>query len=508
MQPQMYRIAAMVGVLALLILVVSCANVGGLMMARAVMRQHEIGIRIAIGAGRWRIFRQLCTESLVLGAMGALLSLALSYGVLRITLTKLDAPTWLSAKPDWRVLLFTVGMTSIATLFFGLMPALQIARQRPQKTLARQMLVGAQIAASSVLLIVAALLVHATQHALYSDPGFGYEHLLSVDPQLGRHGYSAAAAQAYLEQLQSRMRTVAGVKSVSLVKLPPLGHTVSNSATEIRGRKVTIYPNWVAPDFFSTMGIPLRLGRTFHSGESHAVIVSESFARQQWPGESPLGQTMGDETSKDTVIGVVGDAHINALSDDDALEQYWPAQLEDMPDMVMIARSAGDPASAGAAAKTIAKSLNASLLPEIRQLKVLYRENVQWIEDVAAVVSLVGLVAVALAAIGLIGLVAIVVTQRTREIAIRMALGAQPLAVLGTVLQQFQWPLVVGLAAGTALAAAGSRLLRVVLYGVSNLDPASYAAALVLLAFIAAVSMVLPAARSLRLDVATILHHE
>ncbi|HVT95906.1 MAG TPA: ABC transporter permease, partial [Acidobacteriaceae bacterium] len=166
LQPKMIRVAVMVGMLALLILIVACANVGGLMAARAVSRQHEIGIRIAVGAGRWRIFRQLCTESLLLGAVGTVAGVGLSWGVLTVALAKLDAPKWLSARPDWRVLLFAAGVTVVTTLFFGLMPALQIARQRQQKTFARQILVGMQIAASSVLLIVAALLVHAAQHAL------------------------------------------------------------------------------------------------------------------------------------------------------------------------------------------------------------------------------------------------------------------------------------------------------------------------------------------------------
>src|SRR5262249_49158370 len=148
----------MIGTLALLILIVACANVGGLLAARAVTRQHEIGIRIAIGAGRWRIFRQLCTESLGLGGRGSAAGLGLCWAVLTVVLVKFNAPKWLSARPDWRVLVFAVGLTVVATLFFGLMPALQIARQRQQKTLARQILVGAQIAASSVLLIVAALL--------------------------------------------------------------------------------------------------------------------------------------------------------------------------------------------------------------------------------------------------------------------------------------------------------------------------------------------------------------
>jgi hypothetical protein len=275
-----------------------------------------------------------------------------------------------------------------------------------------------------VLLIVAALLVHAAQHALYTDPGFGYEQIVSIDPQLSQHGYRAAAARTYLNQMQSRLRPLPGVRAVSLVELPPLGHVVSNWTTEIRGRKVTIYPNWVAPDFFHAMGIALRLGRTFHPAEKHAVIVSESFARQQWPGRNPLGQTVGEGANRDVIIGVVADAHINALNDDDALEQYWAAQPENLPDMVVVVRAAGEPGSIGTQARAIATNLDPSVFPEIREIRALYRENQKTIEDTAGIVSLVGLVALSLAAISLVGLVAFVVTQRTKEIAIRIALGA------------------------------------------------------------------------------------
>lgn len=508
LQPRMVTVAEMIGVVALLILIVACANVGGLMAARAVTRQHEIGIRIAIGAGRGRIFRQLCTESLLLGVMGSLAGVALSWAVLRIVLTEFGAPQWLSARPDWRVLLFAAGITLVTTLFFGLMPALQIARQRQQKTFARQMLVGLQIAASSVLLIVAALLVHAAEHALYTDPGFGYEQIVSIDPQLSHHGYKPEAARNYLNQMESRLRALPGVRAVSLVQLPPLGHVVSNWTTEIDTKKVTIYPNWVAPDFFAAMEIPLRLGRTFRPGEKHVVIVSESFARRQWPGKNPLGATVGEAPNRDTVIGVVGNAHINALNDDDALEQYWAAQPDNLPDMVILVRAAGDPGRIGPASSAIATSLDASVFPEIRQVKALVRDNQKMIEDVAGIVSLVGLAALSLAAIGLVGLVAFVVSQRTKEIAIRIAVGGRPVAVLAAVLRQFRWPLIVGLATGTGLAAFASRVLRVVLYGVNNLDPASYIAALGLLVLIALASMVVPAVRALRMDLAAILHYE
>jgi len=508
MQPKMYEVAAMVAVLTLLILAVSCANLGGLMLARAVAREREIGIRIAIGAGRARILRQLFTESLMLASLGSAAGLGMGYAVMRVLLSFPNTPRWLSAIPDWRVMLFTILITVLAAAFFGLAPALQIARQRQHKTIVRQILVGAQVAASCVLLIVAALLVRATQHVIYNDPGFGYEQLISVDPQLGRHGYSPEAARAYLQQMQTRLRAVPGITSVSMVKLPPLGHTVSNSNVQINGRDVTLYPNWVEPGFFATMGIPLKTGRTFIPGEKHVVIVSESFARQQWPHENPLGKQIGEGDVKDTVIGVGGDAHINALNDDDAAEQYWPAQPDDLPGMVVIARASGEPGSLSPAVKSISESLDPKALPEIRQIKQLYRENVSRLEMIATAVSAIGIVAVVMAGIGLIGLVAFTVSQRTKEIAIRIALGARPVAVLSAVLRQYSWPVIIGLLLGTTAAAFGSRLLRVGLYGVSNLDPIGYAAALIILAAIVTIAALLPARRALRLDIARTLHYD
>ncbi len=508
MQPEMYRVAAMVAVLTLLILAVACANLGALLLAKAVTRQHEIGIRVAIGAGRGRIFRQLCTESLVLAVLGSLAGLALGCLVLRVALSELNAPKWLSAAPDWRVLLFTMGLTLVAAIFFGLAPALQIARQRQQKTIARQILVAAQVAASCVLMIVAGLLVRASQHALYTDPGFGYEELLSIDPGLGRHGYSPMAAKEYLSQLQTRLSAVGGVKAVSLVKLPPLGHIVSNMSVEVNGRQVEIYPNWIEPGFLKTMSIPLILGRTFYPGERHAVIVSESLARREWPGQDPIGQQYLNGDERDNVVGVAGNARVNAISDDDAVELYWPAQQQDMPDMVVMVRAAGPPDKLPPVAKSISESIDPKLFPEIRQLKLLYRDNVLGVERVAAVVSLIGMVAVLLAGVGIIGLVAFTVSQRTKEIAIRLALGAKRAQVLGTIVRQFSWPVCIGLIAGTGLAGVLSKFLRKALYGVSNLDPLGYGGAIAVLIVVLVVAVLFPARRALRLDVAKSLHCE
>jgi predicted permease len=509
MQEGMYRVAAMVALLTMLILAVACANLGGLLLARAVTREHEMGIRMAIGATRARIFRQLATESVVLALLGATAGLGLSSIGLRVVLTQFQVQGWLSASPDWRVLVFTSGMALTAAVFFGFAPALQIARQRQRKTLVRQVLIAVQVAASCLLLIVAGLLVRATLHVLYTDPGFAYEQLLSVDPQLVQHNYSPAAGQAYLDAMQERIRALPGVKSVSLVKLPPMGHTISNMDEEINGHQVKVYPNWVMPGLFETMGIPLRMGRTFYAGEKNVVIVSESMARREWPGQNPIGQQLPNGSAKDTVVGVAGDAHVNAANDDDAVELYWPAQREDMPGMVVMVRTTGEPDSLSPMIKGISESMDVKLFPEIRQMKVLYHDNVlKTIENIARAVTLIGLVAVLVAAVGIIGLVSFSVSQRLKEIAIRMALGATKAQLLRAVLRQFVWPVSIGMAAGVAIAVMASRLLRVALYGVSNLDPASYSVAILVLMAILGLAALLPAQRALRLDLARTLHYE
>ena len=507
MRPDMFQVALMVAVLTLLILAVACGNLGALLLARAVQRQREMHIRLAIGAGRMRIFRQLITESLLLALTGGTVGLTLGSAVVWIALRELDAPTWLSATPDLRVVLFTLGVSFVSAILFGFAPAFQIARQAQHRTLARQMLVTTQVAGSCVLLIVAGLLVRGAQHAFYTYPGFGFERLITVDGQMEQHGYKPAAAKAYLDEMRRRLEGVPGVRSTALVLLPPLGHAVSREDVEIHGRPVRIYPNWVTPSFFETMQIPVLLGRTFAAGETNVVVVSESFGRRQWPGQNPLGQRMGD-AAKDVVIGVVGDAHVNALSDDDAVEQYWPAIQDQMATMALVLRTDGSTADVSKAAKQISAALDPKLFPEIRQIKTLYNENAAQMAQLAGVVSLIGFVSVLLASVGVVGLASFTVRQKTKDIAIRLAVGASGRSVVQVVLHQFFWPSAVGVVLGAPVAAMGSMILRRALYGVSNLDVMSYAGAILFLVGMLLVAALIPAGRALRVNVAQALHHE
>jgi predicted permease len=507
LQPEMLRAFALIAALLLLIFIVACANLGGLMMARSVSREHEISIRIAIGANRKRIFRQLLTESLVLALLGAFSGLTLSYMGLRIISALNPTPAWVSFAPDWRVLLFVVGIAVIAAIFFGLTPALQIARQRQRKTIVRQILVGAQIAASCVLLIVSSLLVHAVLHMMHADPGFGYEQVIGISPGLDGHGYSPQAAQNYLDTLRGRLLGLPGVKSVALSKISLLGNGYTAYMTEdIGGHAVNIYPNWVDAEFFKTMEIPLLRGRNLRPGETHAVIVSESLARKLWPGQEALGQKFGDQ--KDLVVGVAGNARIKALNDGDAVEAYWAMQPADMASMTLLVKTAGAPDELPPMMKSIVETLDPKLFPYIWLLKSGFREFTKILENTAVGVIVLGMVAVLLAGVGIIGLVAYSVSQRTKEIAIRLALGAKPLHVLSVVLRQFLIPVLAGAVVGAIATAGVSQFLRKILFGISNLDPAGYAGGILVLIAIAAAAALLPARRALRVDPMSALHEE
>ena len=502
-------VLAMMGTLAMLILAVACANLGGLLMARGVTREREIDIRIAVGAGKLRIFRQLITESLLLATLGSLAGLALGYVALRVGIVMSDARMLRRATPDWRVLLFVSALTLMTAIFFGLAPALQMTRRRQRRTAARQVLVAVQIAASCVLLIVAGLLVRAAQHVLTTDPGFGYGQVISIAPGLGSHGDTPAAAGAFLDQFVSRLRSLPGVTSVGLSSETPLGGKREVITNEIGGHKVPIYPFQVTPEFFQTMGIPLVRGRNFLPSEKNAVIVSESLARMQWPGEDPVGKLDASGSTKgDVVVGVTRGARLLALNDSDAVELYRPAQPEDMPNMHVLVKTAGAADGLVPVVRSIGESLDPKLFLYIQLLKGEFRRATKGVEAAATVITILGLVALSLAVLGLVGLVAYAVSERTKEIAIRIALGAQSWDVLSSILRQFFWPVMLGLVAGMGATAALSKLLRQVLYGVSNLDPVSYAGAIGFLMCIAIAAALLPARRALRVDPMQALHTE
>jgi predicted permease len=498
---------AMAGTLVLLILAVACGNLSGLLMARGVSRQKEIQMRLSLGARRMRIVRQLLTESVLLGLLGSAAALPFSYAAVRMVLLYSDAPEWMSAAPDWRVLLFTAAMGFVAAIFFGVLPMLQMVRRKSNRALWQQSVVCAQVGASCVLLILAGLLVRATLHTLYTDPGFGYQQVLSIDPKLHEHGYTPAAARNYLDQLETRLRSVPGVQSVSMAMSPPLvNEMVMITSIDVNGKRVMIYPNWVGPDFRQTMEIPLLRGRFLKEGEKHAVVLSESLARKRWPNEDPIGKPWKD--SGDTVVGVVGNTRAMEMNNTDATELYVPPADDSYPNMSVLVRTAGAPGDLTPAIKQIANSIDPKIFPSLTPLKDGYLKNVHTVEQIAGLISLLGGLAVCLAVVGLLGLVSYAVSQRTREIAIRLALGARHGKVFSAVLHRFLWPVAAGLVAGVGLTAGLSQVLRRVLYGVSGLDPLSYAGAMMLLVGILVAAALLPIRRALRLDVARVLHTE
>ncbi|NYF89881.1 ABC transporter permease [Tunturiibacter empetritectus] len=500
-------VLAFAALLVLLILVVACANLGGLLLARGVRRRREIQLRIDLGARRSRVLRQLLTESLLLGLLGSMAALPLSYIVLRLTLVYANAPAWMSALPDWRVLIFTAAMGFLAALFFGMLPTVQIVLQKKERTLWHQVVVCVQVGASCVLLIVSGLLVHATLHTLYTDPGFGYEQVLSLNPGLSDHGYTPSTAESYLDQLRSRLRTVPGVISVSMAQNPPLVNTnVMIQGFHVDGRLIKTYPNWVGPEFFETMGIPLLRGRYMHAGETHVVVLSQSLARKRWPTEDPIGKEWS--TGKDTVVGIVGNTRAMELNNSDATEIYYPLSAKSLPRMSVLIRTAGAPDGLSPTLQQIAGGIDPKLFPTITPLKAGFSKSIGQIEQVATIISLLGSIAIFLAIIGLLGLVTYAVSQRTKEIAIRLALGANRMEIFLTVLRRFAWPVLAGLVTGVALTAGLSQILRRGLYGISGLDPISYLGAITLLIAILATAALLPIRKALQIDIARILHSD
>jgi predicted permease len=495
--------------LVLLILAAACGNLGNVLLGRAAAREREISIRMALGATRSRIMRQLMTESLLLALLGSAAGLFLSWIVSRPMVIWLGGAGVLDLKPDWRVSLFAFALGTLACVLFGLPPARHAARQAHHMSRTRTIFMSTQVAASCVLLIVSGLLVRGLHKIFNTDLGFDYKQVVVIDPQLYAHAYAPAKARAYMKDLRDRVVHAPGILSSTLVSVAPMGnHIWRGPFTSDSGVRVIVYFNSITPQYFKTMAIPLLRGRDFKENESDTVIVSQSYASQMWPGKDPLQQTFTWQKKQLPVVGVAGSARTLALGDVNAVEVYFPAQEKDFVSAAMLVRTSQPAEATAGILAGIAKPLDPVLSPEAHALKASFENKISDTRKMAGVVSGMGGLALLLALVGLYGIVSYTVTQRTREIGIRLALGASSSRIMETIISRFVLPVSLALVAGSGLAALLSTVLRGELYGLSNLDPLTYVTATVLLAATAGLATLPPARRALRVDPAAALRCE
>jgi predicted permease len=535
-------VAAFLGVLlgiVGLVLAIACANVAGILLARATARRQEIAVRLAIGAGRWRLVRQMLVESMLLFLAGGVAGLALARVMTTLLvslLPTLPIPVGVTLALDSRAVGFTLGLSLIAAVLSGLAPALHVsraavvsalkadARGGPERQRLRNVFVVAQVAFSIMLVIGAGLFVRALQRAAEIDPGFdprGLE-LAALDLSLGN--YTAETGPQFASQVIERVRQVPGVESAALAAMVPLGLgglglgglAVPGAPTEQGRRFVEADWNVVTPGYFHTMRMKLATGRDFTDGDrdgaAPVVIVNETAAKRFWPGvpaEDVVGRALlqqtgtagaQDATRTLTVVAVARDSKYRSLGEDPRPFVYVPIAQQYMPRTTIVARSTN-----GQRLAAEIRGLLASMNPNLPIVAALTFDDYASFglvpQRVAASVSgSLGVVGLLLAAIGIYAVTAFMVTSRGREIGIRMALGAQQSDAVRMVLRQGMLLTAVGSAIGLALAAAVSRLLASLLFGVSAADPLAYGGAALLFGVVGLIACYVPARRATRIN--------
>ena len=485
---------AMLSTLALAVLFVACANVAGLLTSRAPARAREMALRLAIGAGRGRLVRQLITESLLIAALGGLLGLGVGYAgmsLFRQIEIPTDLPILISFQMDRRALLFSLVVAVASAVIFGLVPAMQATRtdltavMKASDSVApgrrrrwgRALLVGGQVAVSVVLLVVALFMYRGFGQQLASGPGYRTDHLLmmSFDPSLIR--YTGAQAQQFFERVAERARAVPGVDAVTMTSSIPMSNDSVGAETLVpegfqfpAGKdNATVLAAKVDEHYFGTMGLTILRGRGFRvddaSGAPRVAVVNQQFAQHYWPHQDPIGKRFRLVDADKTWVQVVGLAKTSKylfIAEPPTEFVYLPYRQKNQERMIMVAQSAGDPASLVGPLREIVRGLDANLpIYNVRTMENLYRMRAISIFNVlVSIVGAMGVMGLTLSIVGLYGLVAYAVARRTREIGIRMAIGATRTTVLRLVLRQGVVLALVGLVVGLFASIGAGELLR------------------------------------------------
>jgi predicted permease len=520
-----------------LVLVVACANVANMLLARGFGRGREIAIRLSIGAAKGRLVRQLLTEHMLLGAMGGLAGLALSQIVVRALLAVLPTigGNQIEVSADWRIAGWTLLLALAAGVLFGIPSALGMVRgdlisalrgDGPAGGLAmnrrfrlQSALIATQVAVSAVLLINAGLLLRALGAAAHLNPGLANRNVLIVKANLRDLQYSPEQAARYLGQFRDLAAVSPGVSEASLTGFEPLMTSCGSRVRPIAengtpGEWVQVTCNETGPEYLRVMQIPLRQGRTFQTQDSgpsaKVVLIDEGFARRYF-ARNALGRRLriGDSPADDhEVVGIVASTRpLNFLSDDYP-QIYQPIQGLRYLESRLVVAYGGPAAPLRQALQAMAARLDRDVTVNVTAIEENVESALAVVRLVAGGVAALGGLALLLACTGVYGVVAFTVARRRREIGVRMALGARPVQVIRLLVRQNMRPVLAGALIGGALAAAGARLIRAMLYGVSPVDPLGFAGALAMLGAVAAVAALAPARAALRVDPAVTLRHE
>jgi predicted permease len=541
------------GVVAL-VLLIACANVANLLLARASLRGPEIGVRLAVGAGRWRLIRQLLTESLLLASLGGVLGVVFAFWGKRalIALAGRDTrflPAEIDLSLNWRVLAFTVSASILTGIIFGLAPALRTTgvdltvaiKQGRRSTGAvsrlSKGLVVLQVALSLLLLVGAGLFIRTLYNLQRVNLGFNQENILVFRLNPGQSGYSDERLTQFYQRLFERLDGLPGIRAATFSSVPLIAHNIWNTGillpgeTERTASQRAANRQTVRENYFSTMEIRLLRGRAFseqdRQGSPRVAIVNQTFSRRFFPNDDALGKSIkqGENDPEIEIVGVVDDTKYNSQRSEiePLLYRPWRQELDAIAGMTFALRTAGEPDALAGSARQAVRELDANLsVTDLGSQAERSQRSLGQERLYARLLSFFGALALILAAIGLSGVLSYSVAQRTNEIGIRMALGAQPANVLRLVVWQGMWLVLLGLVVGAGCGYGLKRLLASEyfsrrswqrqmaehLYGVSGTDPLTFTVIAALLTAVALLACWLPARKAARVDPLAALRHE